>query len=110
VEEKIVLHIGPAYETLERFIAGGQENTFDMAFIDADKQSIPGYLERCLKLVRPNGLILVDNVLRGGKILDEHPDIETKVLQEFNASLLKRQDVEAILLPIFDGLTMIRKK
>jgi predicted O-methyltransferase YrrM len=81
-----------------------------MAFVDADKQSIPAYLVRCLRLVRTNGVILVDNVLRGGRVLEEEPDTETKVLQEFNVSLSKRADIEELMLPIFDGLTMIRKK
>ncbi len=110
VDSKIDLHIGPAMETLDRLIANGEINSFDMAFIDADKQNNPGYLERCLKLVRPNGLILVDNVLRAGKILDDTADAETKAVQEFNPSLRNRKDIEAIMLPLFDGLTLIRKK
>ena len=110
VENKIDLHLGPASDTLDKLIADGQSGTFDMAFVDADKQSIPGYLVRCMKLVRSNGLILIDNVLRGGKILDEKPDIETKVLQEFNESLRSRTDIDVLMLAVFDGLTLIRKK
>jgi predicted O-methyltransferase YrrM len=110
VDSKIDLHLGQASETLDRFISEGQLDTFDMAFIDADKQSIPAYLDKCLKLVRPNGLILVDNVLRAGKVLDDAPDAETEAVVDFNASLASRNDIEAIMLPLFDGLTLIRKK
>lgn len=110
VEHKIDLRLGPASETLDKLIAEGQAERFDMAFVDADKQSIPSYLVRCMKLVRSNGLILIDNVLRGGKILDEEPDIETKVLQEFNEGLRKRTDIDVLMLAVFDGLTLIRKK
>jgi len=111
VDNKIDLHIAPALDTLDRLIVDGQSDTFEIAFVDADKQSIPAYLERCLKLVRPNGLILIDNTLRGGKVLhDAGDDLETKTLQDFNAGLQKRSDIECLMLPIFDGLTLIRRK
>jgi len=111
VDNKIDLHIAPALDTLDKLIADDQSDTFEIAFVDADKQSIPAYLERCLKLVRPNGLILIDNTLRGGKVLrDAGDDLETKTLQDFNAGLQKRSDIECLMLPIFDGLTLIRRK
>jgi predicted O-methyltransferase YrrM len=110
LENKIELHIGPAAQTLDMFVSNGQSSTFDIAFIDADKQSNPVYLARCLKLVRSGGLILIDNVLRNGKVLDEEPEVDIKTQIEFNASLRDRNDIEVVTLPIFDGLTFIRKK
>lgn len=110
VEDKIELHIGPANQTLDTLISNGQSGTFDMAFIDADKQSNPIYLAKCLQLLRSNGLLLIDNVLRGGKVLDPTPDVEMQSQIDFNASLRKRTDCEVVTLPIFDGLTMVRKK
>jgi predicted O-methyltransferase YrrM len=80
VAHKIKLHLGPAVETLHRFLAEGQQNSFDFAFIDADKEPYPTYYEQCLQLVRPGGLIAIDNVFRGGHVADKtrpqpgHPD------------------------------------
>ena len=110
VENKIDLHIGPAVNTLDQLIAEGEEGTFDIAFIDADKQSNPIYLARCLRLVRSGGLIAIDNVLRNGKVLDPTPDSDIKTQIEFNASLRHRDEIEVVTLPIFDGLTLVRKK
>ena len=110
VEHKIDLRIGPASESLDKLIAEGQEGKFDIAFIDADKQSNPAYIKRCLRLVRQNGLILIDNILRNGKVLDREPDVEIQSQIDFNESLRKRDDIDVVSLPIFDGLTLVRKK
>lgn len=111
VEHKIDLKIGPALESLDALIAAGEQGTYDLAFIDADKPSIPAYLEKCLVLVRHKGLILVDNTLRGGKVLGDAPDDDdTQVLRKFNRDIMADSRVEAMLLPLYDGLTLIRKK
>ena len=109
VEHKIDLRLAPALETLDGLIAGGQGGSFDIAFIDADKENIPAYFERCLRLVRKNGLIMIDNVLWSGRILEENPESnDTRVLKEFNQRVFDDGRVEALMLPIADGLTMAR--
>lgn len=111
VADKIDLRLGPAQETLDELISGGQTEAFDLAFIDADKVNIGVYLERCLKLIRKNGLILVDNVLWSGRVLDPAPDdADGLLLKTFNPSLRDRSDIDVLMLPIADGITMIRKK
>ena len=111
LDHKIDLRIGPALDSLDRMIASGEENTFDIAFIDADKVNNNAYLERCLKLVRPNGLILIDNVLRGGKVLDPAADdAETTAVTVMNPTLKNDPRIEVLMLPLFDGLTMIRRR
>lgn len=111
VASKVDLRIGPALETLDALLQDGQAESFDMAFIDADKENIPQYFGRCLQLVRKNGLILVDNVLRDGRVLDTSTDDpDTKTIQQFNADVVKDPHFESILLPIADGLTVARKR
>lgn len=111
VAHKIQLRIAPALETLDSLLQDGQAESFDMAFIDADKENIPHYFGRCLQLVRKNGIILVDNVLRDGRVLDpETDDPDTKIVQKFNEDVVKDPHFESILLPIADGLTIARKR
>jgi predicted O-methyltransferase YrrM len=110
LDNNIELRIGPAVESLEALVAEGQAGKFDLAFIDADKENNPIYLAKCLELVRTNGLILIDNVLRAGKVIQPDARDSIKWQLEFNASLKDRSDIEVLMLPLFDGITLIRKK
>jgi len=108
VANKITLKLGPAADTLNALPASP---TFDFAFIDADKSSYPIYYEEILKRLRPNGLILIDNVLWKGAIVDEAiKDADTLALRALNDFIAKDTRVEAVMLGISDGLTIVRKK
>jgi predicted O-methyltransferase YrrM len=110
VAQKIELRIGPAIETLER-LASQNAPPFDMAFIDADKRNVNEYYERSLKLLRPGGLLLVDNVLWDGAVLDAATrDEDTIALRRLNAEAARDRRVEAALVPVCDGLLIARKK
>jgi predicted O-methyltransferase YrrM len=111
VEDKIDLRIGPALGTLDTLISLRQTNRFDMAFIDADKTSYLAYYERCMELVRPGGLIVVDNTLWSGDVADpanQKPD--TVALRAFNDALHKDERIDLALLPVGDGVTLARKR
>ncbi len=111
VADKIHLTIGPAADGLESLLNGGQVGSFDFAFIDADKENYVNYYEKCLALVRPGGLILVDNVLWSGKVADpEEQDEETKAIRQLNALVADDIRVEHSMLPLSDGITMVMKK
>ena len=100
----------PRSRTLDNLIREGRSGEFDIAFIDADKTSYDLYYERCLELLRPGGLVLVDNVLWSGKVADETDRSEdTVALRAFNAKLRDDSRVELCMLPIGDGLTIARK-
>ena len=110
VSGRIDLRIGPAAETLERMIASGEEETYDFAFIDADKGNYPRYYELCLQLLRRGGLLLVDNALWGGQVADPaRTDDITSTLRELNTMAGRDSRVEVSLLPIGDGLLLARK-
>jgi predicted O-methyltransferase YrrM len=110
VNHKIDLRIAPALETLDKLIAEKQENTFDFAFIDADKRNYPNYYEQTLKLIRPGGLIAIDNVLWSGQVADsKDTDKRTIAIREFNQKLHQDRRVNISLLPIADGLTLAMK-
>lgn len=90
-----------------------QDNTIDLAFIDADKESYPYYFEKVLQLLRPGGAMLVDNVLWYGKVMleeEDKKDPSTQILKDFNEMVTQDNRVESIILPIRDGITLIRKK
>ncbi len=111
VADKIHLTIGPAVDGLDSLLNGGQAGSFDFAFIDADKENYVNYYEKCLALVRPGGLILVDNVLWSGKVADpEEQDEETKAIRQLNALVADDIRVEHSMLPLSDGITMVMKK
>ena len=111
VAHKIDLRIGPGVATLDSLIAEGQADSFDFAFIDADKPAYDAYLERCLVLVRPGGVIGVDNVLWSGAVLDEADhSADTVALRKLNAKLHADARVDICLLPIGDGLTLLRRR
>lgn len=111
VADKIGLHIAPALETLDQLLAAGEAESFDFAFIDADKSNYDGYYERSLQLVRPGGLIVIDNVLWSGKVADrEVQDNRTTKIRALNEKLHQDQRINLSLVPIADGLTLAQKK
>jgi predicted O-methyltransferase YrrM len=111
VEPKIDLRIAPALETLDRLVEAGETGRFDFAFIDADKESYLSYYERVLQLLRPGGLLAVDNVLWSGRVADpEVSDADTAALRHFNESLHRDERIDLSLVPIGDGLTLARKR
>ncbi len=110
VAGKIDLRIAPATESLDAMIAAGETGTYDFAFIDADKPGYPDYFERCLTLLRPGGVIAVDNIFMGGSSADpETESANAQAMRKFNAALKEDTRVEISLLPIGDGLTLARK-
>jgi len=111
VANKIELHLGPAVETLERFLSQGQQDSFDFMFIDADKSNYDNYYELGLKLVRSGGLIAVDNVLWSGRVADfQEQDNRTNRMREFNQKVCQDERVHLSLVPIADGLTLALKR
>lgn len=111
VIHKIDLRLAPALATLDSLLANGEAETFDFAFIDADKKNYKGYYERSLKLLRPGGLIAVDNVLWSGRVADARDtEADTESLREFNRTLHADQRIFLSLIPIGDGLTLALKR
>lgn len=107
VEERVELRIGPALETLDELEAEGA--SFGLAFIDADKGNYLAYYEACLRLVRPGGLICIDNVLWSGRVADDANQEESTVaIRQLNAAISTDERVDVVMLPIADGLTLAR--
>jgi predicted O-methyltransferase YrrM len=108
---KITGHIGPAVATLDRLSSEGAQNKYDFAFIDADKTGYDAYYERMLKLVRPGGLIAIDNVLWSGRVVDaSDSSADTAALKALNAKIKNDQRVDTVLVPFADGIFMCRKR
>ena len=111
VDDLIDLRIGAGLDIQEQLIAEGQSDSFDFVFIDADKQNYPNYYEKALKLVRPGGLIAIDNVLWRGEVINpENTKSTTQTIRDFNQALHNDERVSMTLLPIDDGLTLARKR
>lgn len=111
VEKKIELRLAPALETMDALIAQGQAGTFDLAFIDADKTNVDNYYERVLTLLRRGGLMLVDNVLWSGRVVDPSDrDADTAALRAINEKAGKDERVDVALVPVCDGILMARKR
>ncbi len=111
VAGKIELRLAPALETLDALVSEEGVDKVDMAFIDADKENYDGYYEACLTLVRPGGLIAIDNVLWGGAVADPaNKSADTEAIRALNAKLKEDRRVDLSLLPIGDGLTLCRKR
>lgn len=109
--EKIDLHLAPATRTLDKLLAAGEEGRFDYAYIDADKTGYDAYYERCLRLLRTNGLMTIDNVLWSGEVTDaQATNPDTLALRALNDKIGKDERVDASLLPIGDGLMVVRKR
>ncbi len=111
VAGRISLRIAPAVETLQARLDAGEAGQWDLAFIDADKESYAEYYALCLDLVRPGGLILFDNVLWGGAVADpERDDADTRALRALNRQLHADERIDLSMVPIGDGLTIARKR
>ena len=111
VAQKIDLYLAPATQTLDERIAAGESGRFDFAYIDADKTGYDAYYERCLTLLRPNGVIAIDNVLWSGRVADPQvTDEDTAALRALNAKVGRDERVDASLLSIGDGLMVVRKR
>jgi predicted O-methyltransferase YrrM len=110
VAGKIDLRIGPAAATLEQLTREFGENSFDFAFIDADKAAYDLYYESCLKLVRPGGVLVLDNVLRRGDVADEKvSDQDAQLMRTLNLKIRDDLRVSAVMLTLGDGMTAVRK-
>jgi predicted O-methyltransferase YrrM len=109
VNDRVELRLAPALETLDGLLTDGRAGTFDLAFIDADKTNYAGYVEGCLRLVRSGGVIAIDNVLWSGRVID--PDVvdeDTQAIRDLNAALATDERVDIVMLPIADGVTLLR--
>lgn len=110
VAERVELRLAPALQSLDAQIAGGGAGSFDMAFIDADKGNYAGYYDRAMTLVRPRGVIAIDNVLWDGKVADESEhDAETEAIRAFNRKLHDDPRIALTIVPLGDGLTLACK-
>ncbi len=111
VQKKIDLRIGSALETLDKLITIEGESTYDFALIDADKENYEQYYERLLILVRPGGLITIDNVLWSGKVADpQNQEGTTVAIRSLNEKILRDNRVTLTMLPVGDGMTVVMKK
>ena len=111
VAAKVDLRIAPAADTLNTLLKDGQAESFDMAFIDADKVGYDTYYEACLKLVRKDGLLVLDNMLWGGDVADSSVhDADTDALRALNLKIQKDSRVDFCLLSADDGILLARKR
>lgn len=111
LEKKAQIILGPAIDTMQKLLTNRGKNSFDLIFIDADKENYGSYYEIGLELLRPNGVILADNVLWSGRVIDPTDNSPaTEAIRKFNALVRKDSRVEASMLSLADGLYMIRKK
>jgi caffeoyl-CoA O-methyltransferase len=106
VEDKIELHIGDAAE----IIFGFPDNFFELAFIDADKKSNSAYYQQVIEKTKPGGLVIIDNVLWKGKVYGEKNDTQTESFKKLNSQITVDTRVEKLILPVRDGLLVVRKK
>lgn len=110
VADRIELRIAPALHTLDARIVAGESDTYDFAFIDADKTAYDAYYERCLQLLRPGGLMVLDNTLRRGEVASLGLSADTRALQALNTKIHEDERVDMVLLPFSDGVTLARKR
>lgn len=110
VAHKVDLRLAPAQQTLKQLLDEGRAEQFDFAFIDADKTSYDSYYELCLQLIRPGGLIAIDNVLWGGSVTEATPArADTRALKQLNHKIVNDSRVEMCMLTVGDGLTLVQK-
>ena len=110
VADKITLHLGPARATLDELLREGQAETFDFAFIDADKENYVSYYEQALRLVRAGGLIVIDNVLWKGRVADPaDQEKDTVAIRRLNEKLHRDERISLSLVPFADGITLALK-
>ena len=111
IEKKIELRLGPAMSTLDDLINEGTEGLFDMSFIDANKKDYDEYYERVLTLIRPGGLIVIDNVFWSGRVIDiKNNEKSTSSIRKLNKKILHDQRVSISMLPFNDGVTLVWKR
>jgi len=111
VANRIDVRIAPATETLDALLDEGQAGTFDFAFVDADKETYDTYYEQSLRLLRPGGVVALDNVFRGGRVLDPAPEDESvRAIQRLNKKLRDDERVALSTLPLADGVTLAMKR
>ena len=111
VADKIELRLGPALDTLDTMLAEDLAGTFDFAFLDADKDRYPEYSDRLLALLRPGGLLAIDNVFWGGDVADPAvDDSSVRAIRRMNRALAEDGRVSLAMVPIADGLTLARKR
>ena len=111
VDERIDLHIAPATDTLRTLIESRAANTFDFAFIDAEKSEYDQYYELVLQLMRPGGLIVLDNMLRDGRVADPSvTEAGTVTVRNLNKAIFNDKRVDATLLTVRDGVMLVRKR
>lgn len=111
VAEKIELRIAPAVETLDDLLDSGEAQTYDFAFVDADKTGYDAYYDRLMRLVRPGGLMAFDNTLWGGRVIDpEADDEDTAAIRAFNRRLADDERVSLSMVPVADGVTLARRR
>ncbi|MFH4975223.1 hypothetical protein AB6A40_001932 [Gnathostoma spinigerum] len=110
LRKKIDFKLGKALEVLDALIDSGECQQWDFAFIDADKENYVNYYERCLQLLRPGGVILVDNALWNGKVTEEEMDEETQAIDALNRQVFNDERVDNVLMNLGDGVNLVFKK
>jgi len=111
LSDRIDLRLAPASETLAALIGAGESGTYDFAFIDADKETYPDYYEKCLALLRPGGMMAIDNMFMNGKVFEDVPQGEgPRVVRRLAETVFADDRVEPSLVPIGDGLLLARKR
>ena len=111
VAHKIDLRLAPALHTMDALLAAGDASSFDFAFLDAEKSEYEAYYERVLKLLRPGGLVAVDNVLWSGRVADPtNQDPNTRAIRAFNEKLRNDTRVDIAMVTVADGIFLARKK
>ncbi len=111
LDGKIDLYLGPALRTLDQLRKRGESGSFDFAFIDADKKNYDGYYEGCLDLLRAGGVLAIDNVFWNGRVAErEAQDEDTRAIRALNEKIHRDERVDASMIPIGDGLTLVRKR
>jgi predicted O-methyltransferase YrrM len=111
VADKIEVRVGPAIVTLAQLERDGAAGSFDLAFIDADKENMDGYYEGALRLVRPGGLIILDNMFQAGRVIDpDNNERRANVVRDLNSKIAADERVDRVLVPIGDGMTLARRR
>lgn len=111
VADKIELRLGPALDTMDAMLTDGMGGSFDFAFLDADKDHYPEYSDRLIALLRPGGLLAIDNVFWGGEVVNpEADDVSVRAIRQMNLALVEDSRVSLAMVPIADGLTLARKR
>jgi O-methyltransferase len=111
VADKIEMRIGPALDTLRQLEQSGANGSFDLSFIDADKENMDSYYESSLRLVRPGGLVILDNMFQSGRLLDPgNTEPRTEIVRRLNAKIAADDRVDRVLLPVGDGMGLVRRR